>query len=168
MTATVGVQSGSCDRASCSLSYRVTGTGPPILFIQGFGVQGDGWAPQERAAADRDALASRIGTLFGHDIGEQPPIVMRQLSALGAYDSTARLGELAGIPCLVVSAFYDPIAPPRSGRAIAAGIPGARYVEISDASHGVPIQQADRINALLRQHLDEAETAHTTSSETRR
>ena len=42
------------------------------------------------------------------------------------------------------------------GRAIAAGIPGARYVEFEDASHAVTVQHADRVNALLLDHLDAA------------
>jgi len=39
---------------------------------------------------------------------------------------------------------------------IAAGIPGARYVEYDDASHALPIQHADRVNALLLEHLASA------------
>ncbi|HUP77643.1 MAG TPA: alpha/beta hydrolase, partial [Pirellula sp.] len=30
----------------CNLSYKVRGTGPAVLLIQGVGVQGDGWQPQ--------------------------------------------------------------------------------------------------------------------------
>ncbi|HEX8907135.1 MAG TPA: alpha/beta fold hydrolase, partial [Longimicrobiaceae bacterium] len=86
-----------------------------------------------------------------------PPVAMKQLAALRAYDATPRLGELAGIPALVVTAEHDPIARPESGRALAAGIPGARYVEFADASHGLPIQRADEVNALLLEHLRAAE-----------
>ena len=71
-----------------------------------------------------------------------------------------RLAELASTPTLVVSAAHDPIArPTEGGRAIAAGIPGARYVEIPDASHGVPIHQAPRINALLLEHFAPVDAA---------
>jgi pimeloyl-ACP methyl ester carboxylesterase len=70
-----------------------------------------------------------------------------------AFDATARLGELAGIPALVVGAAHDPIAPPRLGRSLAAGIPGARYVELADASHGVTLQSPDRVHALLEEHF---------------
>jgi pimeloyl-ACP methyl ester carboxylesterase len=78
---------------------------------------------------------------------------MKQLGAMKRFDATPRLGELAGIPTLVVSAAHDPIAPPNAGRAIAAGIPAARYVEFADASHGVTIHQAARINGLLLEHF---------------
>lgn len=109
------------------------------------------------AQADPDALAEQLLPLFGHDLADQPAVVMKQLAALRAYDGTPRLAELAGIPTLVLSAAHDRIAPPELGRALAAGIPGARYVEIPDAAHGVIIQRADEVNALLSEHLAEAE-----------
>lgn len=113
--------------------------------------------PAALASADRGALAERLAPLFGHDLADSPPIIMKQMNAMRAYDATPRLGELAGLPTLVVNAGHDPIARPESGRALAAGIPGARYIEIQDASHGVTIQDADRINSLLLEHLDKAE-----------
>ena len=33
-------------REGCYLHYTVRGNGPPVLFIQGVGVQGDAWLPQ--------------------------------------------------------------------------------------------------------------------------
>ena len=60
---------------------------------------------------------------------------------MGRYDATPRLGELAGLPTLVVSAFHDRIARPELGRALAAGVPEAHYVEIADAAHAVPIEK---------------------------
>ena len=84
-------------------------------------------------------MAERLAPLFGHDLADQPPIVGKQLGGDAAYDASPRLGELAGLPSLVVNAVHDPIAPPRAGRVLA-GIPGSRYVELPDASHGVPIQ----------------------------
>jgi pimeloyl-ACP methyl ester carboxylesterase len=104
-------------------------------------------------AADRDALAERLAPIFGHDLGVEPPVTMAQLSAMRAYDATRRLPELAGIPTLVVSAAHDRIAPPGVGRAMAAAIRGARYVEVPDAAHGATIQCATTINALLLEHL---------------
>ena len=59
---------------------------------------------------DRAALAARLHPLFGHDLAEQPPIVMKQLSAMSKYDAGARLAALASIPTLVVSATEDRIA----------------------------------------------------------
>lgn len=69
--------------------------------------------------------------------------------------------ELAGIPTLVLSAEHDPIAPPRYGRMLAAAIPGARFAEMPDASHGVTIQKAEEINEQLMAFLVEAESVRT-------
>jgi len=108
-------------------------------------------------SVDVDDLARKLQPIFGHDLGTRPPIAMKQLGALRRYDATPRLKELASVPCLVVSAEHDPIAPPAFGRALAAGIPKARYVEIPGASHGVTIQMAGRINELLAEHMTAAE-----------
>ncbi len=104
-------------------------------------------------AADPDAVAADLAPLFGHDLADQEPITSVQLQAMRRTDLTARLPELAGVPTLVMSAAHDPIAPPRLGRALAEGIPGARYVEAPDASHGLPITHAAWVNAQLGDHL---------------
>ena len=110
-------------------------------------------SPAELVACDHDALAEELAPLFGHDLADHPAVEMAQLRAMGRFDATPRLRELAGLPTLVVSAAHDRIARPASGRAIVAGIPGARYVEIPDAAHGLPLRQPERVNALLREHL---------------
>jgi pimeloyl-ACP methyl ester carboxylesterase len=109
--------------------------------------------PGSASNSDADQLAADLEPLFGHDLADQPPVTMKQLGAMKHFDATPRLAELAGIPTLVVSAAHDPIAPPFAGRAIAAGIPRARFVEFADASHGLPISHADGVNALLWAHL---------------
>jgi pimeloyl-ACP methyl ester carboxylesterase len=103
---------------------------------------------------DGDADFARLADLFGHDLGDTPSVVGPQLSAMRKANALPRLKELAGIPTLVANAAHDPIAPPRVGRPLAEGIPGARYVEFPDASHGLPITHAAETNAMLRAHLD--------------
>ena len=105
------------------------------------------------AGVDREALASQLATLFGHDLADQPAIVMKQLGAASRFDASGRLQDLAGVPTLVLSARHDAIALPEYGRALAARIPGARYVEIADGGHAVTIQCAHEVNALLAEHL---------------
>lgn len=100
-----------------------------------------------------ESLADQMAELFGHDLADQPPLVMKQLAAMSAYDATPRLGQLAGIPTLVVSGKLDRIARPELGRALAAGIPGAKYVEFEDAGHALPITHPARLNRLLLDHL---------------
>ncbi len=105
------------------------------------------------AASDRDALAAGLAPIFGHDLADAPAVTSAQLAAMRACDVSARLPALRGIPTLVVSGTHDPIAPPPLGRAIAAAIPGATFVEMHDAAHGVPVQHADATNRLLRAHF---------------
>ena len=101
------------------------------------------------AGIDRDLLCVELGDLFGRDLADQPPIVMRQLRAMGRYDASSRLSRLAGTPTLVVSGSDDCIARPGYGRALAAAIPGATYVELENAGHALTIQRAADVNALL-------------------
>ena len=110
-------------------------------------------------AHDGAALARDLGDLFGRDLADQPPIISEQLRAMSGYTALSRLNELSGIPTLVVSARHDPIAPQALGKDIASRIRGARYVEFADASHALPIQLADEVNALLSEHLLAAERA---------
>jgi pimeloyl-ACP methyl ester carboxylesterase len=106
------------------------------------------------ATADATALAE----LFGHDLADQPPVAAAQLRALRAVDLADRLAELAGVPALVVTAAHDPIAPPRAGQALRDGIAGARYIEVADASHGLPITHAARVNGWLREHFADVDS----------
>src|SRR5262245_49385740 len=114
--------------------------------------------PTELAGIDRAAMSDRLAPLFGHDLADHEVMEMRHLSAMRGCDLTPRLPELAGLPTLVISAAHDIIAPPALGRAIAAGIPGARYLEVADAAHGLPITRGDRVNALLSEHLAAGQT----------
>ena len=106
---------------------------------------------------DRVALAGRLATVFGRDLADSPPIITEQLRAMSSYDASNRLHQLSGIPTLVVSGRHDPIAVPASGRMLAAGIAGSRFVEFEDASHALPIQCAERLNGRLLEHLAAAE-----------
>jgi pimeloyl-ACP methyl ester carboxylesterase len=107
----------------------------------------------ELARQNTDELAAKLAPIFGHDLADQPAISNQQLAAMKSYDAIPRLPELNGLPTLVVSARHDRIAPPAAGQTIAAGIAGAKYVEIADASHGAPIQFASHVNSLLREHF---------------
>lgn len=77
---------------------------------------------------------------------------------MSRFDVSGRLGGLSGIPTLVVSATHGRIARPEYGRALAAAIPSALYVEIPDAGHGVTIQLARKVNDFLASHWTSAAT----------
>src|SRR5262245_39113444 len=108
------------------------------------------------AKTDRPALARSLQPLFGHDLANQPMFVMKQLKAMARYDAGPRLGELSSIPTIVIAASEDRVAPARHGKALAAAIPGARYVELADAGHAVTIHRAEEINTLLAEHFRSA------------
>lgn len=138
---------------------------PPALMLRTLVAYARGRAARRQAflelvmprqllrSRDGAALAAELGAVFERDLADQPPIVMAQLRALSRSDLSRRLGQLAPIPTLVVSAAEDPIARPASGRALAAAIPGARYLELADAGHAVPVHDAARVNELLAQHF---------------
>ena len=115
--------------------------------------------PAVLAGRDRTQLAEELAPLFGHDIADQPPIILKQLATMAKYDASARLGQLAAIPTLVASAELDRIALPAFGRELAAAIPGARFVELPGAGHGVPIHAASEVNDLLARHFAAVEGA---------
>jgi pimeloyl-ACP methyl ester carboxylesterase len=115
-------------------------------------------SPQAVAGADLEAMAAEVADLFGHDLADAPKVQSAQLRAVHECERAARLGELAGLPTLILSGAHDPIAPPAAGRQLAGGIPGARYVEFADASHGLPITHAEAVNRLLFEHFASVET----------
>lgn len=102
--------------------------------------------------ADVDGYAAELAPLFGHDLADSPAVAMKQLRALGRFDARDALATLR-VPTLVVAASGDRIARPAFGRELAAIIPGARYVEIDDAGHGVTIHRPADVNRLLGDHL---------------
>jgi aminoacrylate hydrolase len=106
---------------------------------------------------DCAALAERLAPLFGHDLADQPSIAMKQLSAMSKYNASAQLSQLAHIPTLVIAATEDRIARPEYGRAIATAIPGAEFLELADAGHGVTLHRPEEINTLLAAHFTGAE-----------
>ena len=61
-------------------------------------------------------------------------------------------------PTLVVAGAEDVATPPAMGRALADGIPGARFVEIPGAAHLGNVERPDTVTDLIRSHLSE-ETA---------
>jgi aminoacrylate hydrolase len=115
--------------------------------------------PALLASSDRAQQAEKLRALFGRDLADQPPIILKQLAAMAKYDASARLGQLAHIPSLVMSAELDRIALPAFGRELAAAIPGARFVELPGAAHGVSIYAPGEVNALLAEHFASADRA---------
>jgi len=92
----------------------------------------------------------------------QPSVeaIQRSLDAFLGHDTVGRLAQIA-VPTLVLAGGLDLITPPRYGRAVADGIPGARFEVLAEEAHQ-PFQEApDLFNAMVDtfwQHV-EAEAA---------
>ena len=113
--------------------------------------------PAHLVGKDVADLAQHVGEMVGRDLAVSPPILMRQLQAMRGSDLSARLAEIGSIPTLIASAAHDPIALTEYGRRLRDAIPGSRYVEFADASHGVTIEQPHVINPLLQSFIAEVE-----------
>jgi 3-oxoadipate enol-lactonase len=79
-----------------------------------------------------------------------------QLRAVVGHDTRARLRELR-VPTLVIEAGLDRLVRPSRTRALAAAIPGCRYVRLPEAGHGLIVQEQRAIGAMVREHLDRAD-----------
>ncbi len=112
--------------------------------------------PDEHASLDLDAVADELAPIFGHDLAEHPPVVRKQVRAMGRWDVTDRLKELEGLPTLVFGAGHDVIATPPLIDLLQSGMRRARVERWPDAAHGVTVTQAERVNALLAGFFDAA------------
>lgn len=104
-----------------------------------------------------DAVATSLEEVLGRPLSSPPPVADLQLSALRRHDERERLAELSTIPVFVASGRHDPIARPAFGRALAETIRGAKYREWEEASHALPIQFPDEVNAALAAHFATAQ-----------
>jgi pimeloyl-ACP methyl ester carboxylesterase len=78
---------------------------------------------------------------------------LAQIAAVLTHRTARRLGALEGMPTLVVKAALDVLVRPSECHRLHRLIPGSRLVELPDAGHALLYQCADRINALLLEHL---------------
>jgi pimeloyl-ACP methyl ester carboxylesterase len=113
------------------------------------------WPAAALKSLDSESVARSVGALVGRDLADQPSVLMKQVRALSRHDKLHRLGELAAIPTLVLSAEQDPIALPRYGQDLSDAIPGAHFELLPGASHGVTIQQAEKVNQTLIRFLQQ-------------
>jgi haloalkane dehalogenase len=95
---------------------------------------------------------SRVGTLaFTRDI----PLSERDPSARAFARMNSRLGELSGLPALLVWGMHDPVFRPVFIEQWRELLPGARTVELDDASHYVVEDQPERVSAAIAEFAAE-------------
>jgi pimeloyl-ACP methyl ester carboxylesterase len=68
------------------------------------------------------------------------------------YDDGCQV-ERIDAPALVVHGDEDLIVPVENGRALAARLPNARYVELTGRGHNVPLEDPDTFNRLVLDFL---------------
>lgn len=79
-------------------------------------------------------------------------LLMHYASETLRFDARAELG-LIRAPTLIVQGAKDSLTPPSLGRLLHERIPGARYVELREGGHYVPLQHPERFNQLVEEHL---------------
>lgn len=92
-------------------------------------------------------------------VPSDPKVRLGQVRAILGHDTRPRLPELRGLPTLIVRPGRDVLVPPRGSDALANGIPGASVLDLRSAGHGVAAEEAARVNAALRAHFEQADSA---------
>lgn len=114
-------------------------------------LQGQLLSPRALEGVDRDLVTRRMEA----SLGPLPPprTFLAQYAAVVRFRSEERLGELAGLPTLVVQAGGDRVIPPPESERLARLIPGARLVAFPGSGHGVIVEHAEAVNRLLLGHF---------------
>lgn len=117
------------------------------------------------SGAVAEAVANRWLTPGGLAARPQLAAWMRAMIAATPAEGYAACCDLVGridlcdaltrvaAPTLVLSGGEDPATPPEHGRAIAAGISGARFEEVEGAAHLGNLERPAAVSRLLRDHL---------------
>lgn len=96
---------------------------------------------------DADAALQRTRSMQLH------AITHNALFSNKDYDLRDRLAEIR-VPTLVIVGSEDWICPPAQSKLIAAGIPGAHYLEIAGANHPVHIEAQQQVIAAIEQFVN--------------
>jgi pimeloyl-ACP methyl ester carboxylesterase len=84
--------------------------------------------------------------------GLNPPGVARQLAAIFASGDRTKALPGVRVPTLVIHGTADPLVPVEGGRAIAAGVPGSKLVEIEGMGHAIPQAVWPRVIGAIAEH----------------
>jgi 3-oxoadipate enol-lactonase len=106
------------------------------------------WLTPPHAAAHPETVA-RLRAMIA---GAQADGYAACCEAVSRVDLRPVLQTIAA-PTLVVGAVDDPVAPPERAQELAQAIPGARLELVAQAAHMVVVEQAQRVNSLLKAHF---------------
>jgi pimeloyl-ACP methyl ester carboxylesterase len=82
-----------------------------------------------------------------------PPGMLRQFDAVLGTGSLLGYSKAISAPTVVLHGSADPMVRPRNGRAVAAAIPGARFVVIDGMGHDLPQPVWPPIIEVLTEHF---------------
>jgi pimeloyl-ACP methyl ester carboxylesterase len=102
-----------------------------------------------KVAADPEAFATFLA--IGQEHAVAIPVVMAQMQACAAHDTSARLGQLA-MPTLVIHGTEDEMIPVANGRLIASLIPGSELEIFDGVGHVFFWEEPERSAGLLQAH----------------
>jgi 3-oxoadipate enol-lactonase len=102
-----------------------------------------GFAEDPDAHAEYTAISRRRAVAL--------PVIVAQLKAISAHDTSARLHELT-MPTLVIHGTEDQIIPVQNGRLVASYIPGSRLEIFEGVGHLFFWERPDRSAELVREH----------------
>jgi pimeloyl-ACP methyl ester carboxylesterase len=118
-------------------------------------------APALYAQRTRDERRERMVEDFRHRMTDKVGglTAWMQMAAIAGHDTRARLGELARLPTLVIHGEEDVLVPIERGRELAAGIPGAKLVEIPECGHLLSTDAEETVVASVLEHLERGAVA---------
>lgn len=106
------------------------------------------WLPEEFAAAHPQVRQRLLDAVLSTPVEGYAGCC----AALETMDLRADLANVSA-PTLVIVGSEDQSTPPELGRAVAAGIPNARVVEISGAAHLSPVSHPDAVTGQIAEFL---------------
>lgn len=141
-----------------SLGILMSATGKPLsappawrVIRRAFGSPAKDASAEERLAYEVRSIAVFNGPNFLPSEGElrervqqladrcsYPPGVLRQFDAVLGTGSLLEYSKAITAPTVVLHGSLDPMLRPRNGRAVAAAIPGARFVVVDGMGHDLP------------------------------
>jgi pimeloyl-ACP methyl ester carboxylesterase len=112
-------------------------------------------APLLYARGTRTNRPERVREDLGRRVAEATPArtVYAQMGAIAGHDTRRRLGELAGVPTLVLHGEEDGLVSPQRGRELAGLIPGARLTTIPACGHILATDAEEQTAAAILEHL---------------
>ncbi|MCX5043240.1 alpha/beta hydrolase [Aldersonia sp. NBC_00410] len=113
------------------------------------------FAPVIRAAEFGRSVNPRVVALANAMHNETPIETMASfLSEFMVYDESAALPALGAVPTIVLCGSVDLMTPPVHSVAMAAAIPGAKLIDVTDAGHAVIMERPEVVAAAIGDLLD--------------